>query len=258
MKFFLINLFFLLTLRFAFSQIPLENYDIKIDGLSNEKAWENASVYKLKFKKNEQMIKLSILMDSEYIYLTLKFSSPEYYENFRKWHWDSISNKYVSGDEQEENLYLVWTENPWKSKFADVWIWRSVRTRGSGYLEDAHLYSENIIEETSVKNYRPDKGNPCWKSKYYSEFAGHELQRFYFREPGRSMADIAVAEKRLSKSWNIEIRRKLSTGNSDDMEFKLYNSLYLKIVLDSPNSEGFISTGFFSSKGSKKENKTEK
>jgi hypothetical protein len=66
-----------------------------------------------------------------------------------------------------------------------------------------------------------DSGKPAWFSRYFAEFAGAELPRFYNRSPSGSAGDVKGRSSFKDGVMTIELARKLETGHKDDLNFNV-------------------------------------
>jgi hypothetical protein len=148
------------------------------------------------------------------------------------WHWDPVRHAYFLNGEKEMVLALIFKSactddiNRKLSDFADVWVWRQSRNDPAKFADDM---SSNKKLPFTLCSLKMDNGTSSWFSRYFSEFAGAELPRFYSRIPTGSAGD--VKGRCLINNGIVvhEFARKLKTGNSDDLD--LDSPFTLRIII---------------------------
>ncbi|OGV36110.1 MAG: hypothetical protein A2020_03345 [Lentisphaerae bacterium GWF2_45_14] len=179
-----------------------------MDGNASDAAWKNLAwrtFENLEFKTCSDGIK---------IFFLVRFKTPAPLDEHRRWNWDKKSGIYVPGNELETTLNLVIAPHAKTSLFADLWVWRAGRTNPMASADDLYISYDS---EKSVPQVFPDKGQSAWYSRYFSDYAGDIIKRFYLRTPSGSAADVSAKGSWKDSEWTIEFSRKLDTGNIDDL-----------------------------------------
>lgn len=144
--------------------------------------------------------------------------------------------------------------------FLDQWHWRAARGGPIGYSDDVYVldyrnadagrsaFTDNVNPDTKLpaKMFDPAKagyaamkwedikaGRVSQDDKYYlyadhmKDFdpsyqwqEGDAIPARYLRKPDGSVADITSKSRWTDGWWDIELRRKMDTGNADDKPFK--------------------------------------
>ena len=203
---------------------PEKELSVKIDGISDDKAW--ATLPFRTAKSGTKEMKFKIHSDDAFIYLLVVFPSEKENRQHMLWHWDPLKQYYSMGNEKEDELYIIWPDPPVPVKSAatpekaDVWIWRAARTDPAGYADDYYMLEKSLSSdrpEGAQTELFPDQGLSGWLSKYFVSFTGDTVPRFYQRPPEGSAADVKAKGTWNSGFWTVEFRRKLNTGHSDDI-----------------------------------------
>lgn len=155
--------------------------------------------------------------------------------------WDWSGSRYVEGRRRDDMLAMRFHIDgefdrsmlAGKNYRADVWLWSAARTNPAGLAEDwLHLISSKPIENAAeyevkgvgtvyIKKIR-DAGNPIYKFVRAPKDKTSERLPFFemVPSPSGSVADVAAKGVWSSGFWNLELSRKLDTGNADDAGFK--------------------------------------
>lgn len=203
--------------------VPINAEAPEIDGNASDSVWKNQE-----WKKFED-IEYKTSSDGTRIYFIVRFKSPEPHTEERRWTWDKKSEIYVPGKEAEDLLNIIISpENEGVSQFADLWVWRAGRTDPISTADD--LYISFDPEGAAAPQIFSDKGQISWYSRYFSDYAGDLIKRFYLRKPYGSAADVSAKGSWNDGLWTVEFSRKLDTGNIDDLKlsqtdpFRIYFS----------------------------------
>ncbi len=112
----------------------------------------------------------------------------------------------------------------------DIWHWKAYRTNEFGYLDDKRhmITTEKALRATRVNTL---EGRTVWLrrrrdigvSPYYLtdlyEYQRDRVPKYTLRIPSGSAADVTGKGHWMDGVWTLETRRKLDTGNSDDVVF---------------------------------------
>jgi len=184
-----------------------------VDGDGGDKVWNGIAEHEI-LAGGKKSGSVKLCLDSERIYVLIKFPEKTERRKHGLWHWDPTLQIYYPGKEREAAASVVWTKNPVELSCGDLWIWRASRTDPSGVADDCHF-----AKKASSFNFFADLGVNSWQSHYFAEFAGLEIERFYQRKPSGSAADVKAKGKWEKGFWTVEFSRKLKTGNDDDIDF---------------------------------------
>jgi hypothetical protein len=181
--------------------VPMATRPPLVDGHGLDEAWQSQPWTLL-----GESLRAKACTDGARIFLLVRFPAAEERRRHRPWRWDATAQQYLSGNDEEQALTVLWAA---EGGGADIWIWRSDRTDASGHADDGWFMPG--------AGFLPDAGTPCWESRYVAEFAGAELPRFYPREPTGSLADVRARGVWEEGHWTVELTRTLATGQADDV-----------------------------------------
>lgn len=160
-------------------------------------------------------------------YILLNYESPSKMDRRVYWRWDPVRHAYFISGEKETALTLIFrTRKPSPANFADVWVWRHSRNDPANFADDMSLTGKYAMKPGVLKM---DAGISPWFSRYFAEFAGAELPRFYSRTPSGSAGDVKGRSSIKDGMVVYEFARKLKTGNSDDIDLDTVFSLRIII-----------------------------
>ena len=160
-------------------------------------------------------------------YMLLNYECPKKKDNRICWRWDPVRHAYFISGEKETALTLIFrSRNPSTANFADVWVWRHSRNDPANFADDMSLTGKYAMKPGVLKM---DAGISPWFSRYFAEFAGDELSRFYSRTPSGSAGDVKGRSSIKDGMVVYEFARKLKTGNSDDIDLDTTFSLRIMI-----------------------------
>ena len=210
-----------------------------IDGLANDAAWQNAPVLTTLDKAGELPIKIKAVYNDTEIFFQVSFPDPDESRTHKSWVWDKGRRIYTVGHDREDIFIFKWSMefkpvdlsiysgNPYQ---ADIWYWKACRTDGVGYADDkSHAYSQaedryatKIISRSGEIMYllrTGDEGKGAYKVELVSEYMGDILPRYTLMEPTGSRSNVRAKGIWHNGTWTIEFKRKLVTGNRDDIQF---------------------------------------
>lgn len=112
---------------------------------------------------------------------------------------------------------------------ADVWFWKANRSDPSGYADDKmHIYSQQYsakstpqISQNGTLFYltrKGDEGKSSYKQVLKANYEGDSLPSYQISDPQGSRGDVQAKGHWENGRWTAEFKRKLATGNSDDLE----------------------------------------
>ncbi len=209
-----------------------------IDGLGNDSCWLTIPAIKCKNNTEEPSppFKIKVCHDSKSIYVLLSFYRVNEQVEHRPWKWNSLQEVYESTNKQmEETVYFICNKDASINfKVADLWVWRAKRNNIAGFADDYLLQKIFLIDNNDNLKYIPDKGDSAWYSKYFAEFAGDTLPRFYQRTPTKSMSDVRTKGRWDSHYWTIEFSRLLYTRNDDDIDLSESSLFFISVGSQPP------------------------
>jgi hypothetical protein len=198
-----------------------------VDGRGLDEAWSTQPWTLLAEPRlgDGQRLAVKGCTDGVKIFLLIRFPASTERRRHRPWRWDPITQQYLSSAEEEQALTVLWLGDAGQS---DAWIWRSDRTDAAGHADDAWA--------SPAEGLRPDRGTPCWESRYVANFAGAELPRFYPREPTGSLADVRARGVWEDGAWTVELARPLETGWPDDLPLRLGETVAAHVFTGLPDA----------------------
>lgn len=192
----------------------------KVDGVADDIVWQKIKEKQLKINNNIFLVK--ICTDRKKIFFLISFEKEEELLKHKYWRWDKDKKVYLSCDKQEQSLTLFF-RNSKNASIIDLWIWRAGRTNFSNTADDCYMPLQKPLK------IQEDLGVRAWYSKYFSNFSGEEIPRFYNRTPKGSIADVQAKGEWKNGVWNIEFSRKLISANDDDVHLDIIADLEISI-----------------------------
>ncbi|MGB0206117.1 MAG: ethylbenzene dehydrogenase-related protein [Neptuniibacter sp.] len=168
----------------------------------------------------------------------------DYSENLvhKAWVWDESKKRYVMGPEREDRLAMQFEmEGEYSTDWAnandfkaDMWHWKSSRSNPLGLVHDKFtVLSQNKLLRAAAlpaadgsKRYvlrKSDAGEPLYRTMRFGKKKQEVMPKYELLVAQGSMADIQAKGIWKDGNWQLELRRKLSTGH-DDVQFELGNS----------------------------------
>jgi len=210
-----------------------------IDGVASESVWQKAPVITTHDRVNNIPITLKGLYTAEEIFFLVRFPDPDESRSHKSWTWNKGREIYTVGHDREDIFVFKWNMEPQPvdlsiysddSYRADIWYWKACRTDRSGYADDKiHLLSPKqdrnatqVISGSGKTMYllrSGDEGGSAYRVNLVSEFQGEIVPRFTIQQPTGSRSDVQAKGVWQNGEWTIEFRRKLVTGNQDDVQF---------------------------------------
>lgn len=183
-----------------------------LDGASLDACWQIVPKYNIETfnGKKQRLIQLQVCRSEDKIFFKVNFPALKKKDSYKCWHWDPIIQAYILGNEKEETLCIMISSED--NLLSDVWVWRSARTNAVATLDDMFMNNK--------KEFFTDAGRRCWYGRFFGNYAGVVLPRFYNRVPSGSIADVDAIGIWRNQEYTIEIARKLNTGHNDDLIFK--------------------------------------
>jgi hypothetical protein len=198
-----------------------------LDGASLDSCWQKLKEYNLGVSNKDKGggLYFQVCRSKGKIFFKLNFHAKSRRDTYQCWHWDPVIQAYTLGEEEEETICIIISNK--SSRLSDVWVWRSARTNPVGTLDDLYM--------GDGKKIIPDSGQLSWYGRFFGNYAGVVLPRFYNRVPVGSVADVTAVGIWRNNTYTIEIARKMNTGNSDDLIFKSGDEYFIQIFRYVPN-----------------------
>ncbi|HPP56112.1 MAG TPA: ethylbenzene dehydrogenase-related protein [Anaerohalosphaeraceae bacterium] len=214
---------------------------VQTDGTANEPVWAGLPEITTLDFSSQRPIRLKAFHNGQSIFLLVVYPDSAASESHKSWFWDPTEQIYKPGNDQEDMLVLKWRLNgenlslspeqlvPHK---ADIWFWKACRTNPLGYLDDKQqeVTLEPQAESLALpsKQYGTlylrrtgDEGQAAYTEKFFFDYQGNVLLRYYPQEPSGSRADIRGKGQWTEGQWTLEIQRVLQTGHEDDVQFEV-------------------------------------
>lgn len=231
----LINLSFLLVSNAEVVVKPkISKSEPEIDG-QYDSAWYGKETYEFNRIGFDGTLLLRSLIYEDSIYFLIQWKDVDANIQHKPWRWDGKKKAYIVGPEREDMLVLRWginVDNERINSANDLWMWGSVRTN-QGYADDLYEIVSKKPLQRGVKQMdfkaaayymqsQGDVGKPCWATMFKEPTFWAKSDRYNNQvKPAGSRADVkAKAFWKKNEGWTIEIKRKLSTTNFDDVEFQ--------------------------------------
>lgn len=244
----------------------LRSKPIAIDGMWDS-GWSGVrKVYKVTRMGFESVISIRCMINHETIYFLFEWDDKSPNSQHKPWVWDENRKMYVVGSKREDRFILRWGMNIDSERINsrnDLWYWGSVRAN-QGKADDRHeTLSKNPIQKGLAKKdfegniyflqSQADVGKRAWITEYQKKAFWLDRSRYkpeiVQKETGAKEKEnivpkgsredvIAFAKYSDIKDfqgnvkggkWTMEVARKLSTGNSDDVEFNWGMEYYFDI-----------------------------
>lgn len=229
------------TLAFSEKTIVSLKVDspVNINGVMDDQAWQKATPIAIKDGASGAIITLRSVYTTDDLYFSVQF--PDSAQNFlhNPWIWNKEKGNYEEGAHREDTFVFKWNmmeKDVNLSNFsddsytADVWYWKANRTNPAGYADDKHQIlgdypTEKATELQSATGKsrflvrRSDTGKAAYKELKPNAYQGDILDRYPKSTPEGSRADVEAKGHWKDGFWFIEFKRKLATGNSDDVQF---------------------------------------
>lgn len=212
-----------------------------IDGNDLDRCWENAQAVITHDKVAHIDITIKASYSDKHVFFLVSFPDPDESRTHKSWVWDKKTEFYKTGSDIEDTFVFKWnmTDKPVDLSVradapyqADVWFWKACRTDPLGFADDKMQDLKSTKSEKSLmfesksgeRMYllrKGDNGTVAFKTNMISEFEGDVVDRFVYRKPKGSCADVRAKGTWKKGHWTIEFARALVTGNDDDVEFDL-------------------------------------
>jgi hypothetical protein len=212
-----------------------------IDGNDLDPCWASPQAIITHDKVGDIDITIKALYSDKQIFMLVSFPDPDKSIKHKSWVWEKNAMLYKTGTDREDSFVFKWNmapkpvdlsiyaDNPYN---ADIWFWKACRTDPAGYADDKMQIlsstktkkSLTLTDKSGTTMYllrHADKGTTAFKTRMISEFESDIVDRFNYRQPKGSCADVKAKGIWKKGRWTIEFARKLVTGNNDDIEFDL-------------------------------------
>ncbi len=210
----------------------------EIDGVGDDECWSLLPAAEISVDSSAGPIKVSLkaLKSDGSFYLLAVFPAATEKREHRPWIWSPVEQIYVAGEETEETLSIFIFSGA-EDGTADLWIWRAARNNPSGFADDFSLLRQEALSPNKEFKILPDSGDLPWQSRFFADFAGDKIPRFYSRTPTGSAGDVRARGAYKDGAWTVEFARKLDTGNSDDLPLSPGSKVVILPVLGPPQPQ---------------------
>lgn len=201
-------------------------------------------------------VELKALAAGGMLYIAARWPDDAADIDFRPWEWRG--GKYSESAKRDDMFAMRFPlEGEFdrsmlsgKSYKADVWLWSAGRSNPAGLAEDmTHTVTTRHIEDVAeyqvqgvgtvyIRKQR-DAGKPVYrnlrpaKDKTLERLPSVELTR----SAEGSIADVAAKGVWHEGHWNLELARKLNTGNADDAVFRSGQKVSVQIAVFNRSSD---------------------
>ena len=215
-----------------------------LDGLKDD--WSKQKLTEIPLKKNkpggesnvsEVSIMAGVYKDNFYIYAEWADSTEN--KIHKPFIWNESEERYVRGPQREDRFSIQFAMDgdyttQWfsgKEFKADMWHWKSSRTNPVNLAHDKmtiisstpmkQAYKTTAMDGKTIYLYRPsDSGESIYYSKRYSLKEKEIMPKYLFSQnPKGSVVDVKAKGVWRNGMWMLELKRKLNTGNEDDIAF---------------------------------------
>lgn len=151
--------------------------------------------------------------------------------------WSSAKGAYVKGSQREDRFAVQFAmegdyTTDWfsgNSFKADMWHWKAYRTNPNGLAHDKmtivstqpvkRAYKGKAKNGKTVYLRRPsDKGSKLYKTTRYAKKEKNIMPKYIIaKNASGSIADVKAKGVWKNGEWTLLLKRKLNTGNSDDV-----------------------------------------
>lgn len=206
-----------------------------LDGTAIDECWKQTPATKIRIADGKILLPvyLKACTDGRKIYILVQYQTAQKARKHQTWHWHPVIQAYIPGKEEEEAFTIILSKDNSEIKKADIWIWRAARTDPVNKADDL-VYQECELVAIPRREILMDVGSTCWFSKYFGDYAGAELPRFYNRTPKGSLSDVNAKGSWDKNFLSIEFSRLLDTGNEDDIPLKA-GTYYIQIHRGTPD-----------------------
>lgn len=184
-------------------------------------------------------VALQVGIVGDEIFVAARWADPQENRDYKLWEWKKSKKSYSRGKERDDMFALRFDMGGdfrscmiEKANYdVDVWLWSAGRSDAQNYASDMwHRISFEMME--SAAEYEMDDGTVIYISKSADDgragfenskpgrktFAGDVLPGVdIIGPPLGSVGDVAAKGVWKEGYWQLEMRRKLNTGNSDDV-----------------------------------------
>jgi len=218
------------TLKRLVLSFPNASTAPKLDGKADDECWRKIRGTRVRMKNGKENsitveIKTCKVGDTAYLLLTYPWSGK--IDKGSRWSWDPVRHAYFLTARQESALALIFSKPSKSANLADVWIWRFARNDSASFADDMWTKSALKWDRNTLKM---DNGSPAWFSRYFAEYAGAELPRFYSRTPSGSAGNVKGRSSLKNGMAVVEFARKLKTWHKDDIDLEPECSLSLVLI----------------------------
>jgi len=184
-------------------------------------------------------LELKAATNGDMIYILAQWADKTKDDTHKTLTWNKEKDGYEEGKDREDRMALDFPISgdftacmlSGKTFVADVWHWKAYRSQIVGLAEDqSHIFSADKLEKAKEHPTRDgkkiwvarpaDTGTPLVSSQKPIDNIGDVIPQYLPNKAiSGSIADIKSAAVWADGKWTVEMSRKLSTSNKDDVAF---------------------------------------
>lgn len=213
-----------------------------------ESSWLRTKPLVVKRIGFQSSVKIRSLIYGENIFFQIKWRDETANMLHKPWFWDSGKRVYSVGDEREDSLVVRWemvSEKTSRNSKNDLWYWGSVKTKD--FADDmSEVISFNQFGKSLIRRdflggryfwqYKGDSGQRCYRTEFSKQGFMMRPGRYVVQKPNGSRSDVAAMAIWKNNEWTLELKRKLSTGNIDDLEFQWGKDYFFDVASSLENA----------------------
>ncbi len=182
-------------------------------------------------------VKSGVAGDDVYFFFQWKDDSHDAVH--KPYKWDVGKGKYSSGEESEDRFAINFGmegdfTHDWfsgNSFKADMWHWKAARSNPLGLAQDKltiistqkkrKAYQAKAKNGTDIYIERPsDSGDKLYTTARYATKEQDVMPKYILNHEAKgSITDVKAKGVWVDGQWTLELKRKLNTGNPDDIVF---------------------------------------
>lgn len=207
-----------------------------VDGLSDDEAWARTRRTSVSIKGLKQGLDVAAVEGEGRLFMLFIWADRNPASDYRRWYWDAGGKSYRRSREMDDGLAVRWlvegriTPDLRSGDVGsfDTWVWRAGREGLGRYASDKRVQ----ISDTPVqlaKYFTSPGGKGIWLKQEYDQgqlpfsivipqqYEGDRVNSIASQDPDGSAADVRAAGRWKDGLWTVEMSRRLSTGNQDDL-----------------------------------------
>lgn len=203
-------------------------------------------------KSDVQSVSLQVGVFGDEVYVIAQWKdSTEDNTLHKPYVWDASKSKYGKGTQKEDRFAMQFAvEGDYTTDWfsgntftADMWHWKASRSNPLGLAHDKmtligtkkskKAYRVTAKNGKTIYIHRPsDQGDKLYFTKRYSKKEKDVMPKYILNKNVQgSITDIKANGVWKNGTWTLEMKRKLNTGNSDDVVLKKGKSIKAGIAI---------------------------